>query len=248
MKEKLKAFGFSDKEADIFIAVHELGSAVASDIAKRAHINRSTAYVVLDSLAERGLIGVSEKSGINVYVAVSPERLTEYLEGLSKQYKGFAVTAKKLVPELKSLGGVKRGSHKGPTIRVFEGNQGMQTVYEDTLSSLETIRAYASIEDTKKTGQTHVIFPNTPNARKQIAARKEEVQEAFLAPTGNYNFSSEINIYDSKVIFISPAGKVGLIIENREFADTLKKAFQTIANADGKQKGFLSGRKAEGAA
>ena len=64
MKEKLEKLGFSPKEADVYISLLELGSAVVSDVAKKAGINRSTAYVLLESLEKKGFVSVSEKDNI----------------------------------------------------------------------------------------------------------------------------------------------------------------------------------------
>lgn len=230
MKDQLRAFGFSEKEIAVYLALLEIGSSVVSSIAKRARINRSTAYVILGTLSDRGLITVVERRGVKLYNSTPPEKLVQHLESLSKQYAQFATTAKKLVPELKSLDRSKNNEGvPQPKVQFFEGEEGVKTVYEDTLSSLEAIRAYASVGEvtskTKKGAKVQVIFPNSAEEKRQMIHTKEEAGEAFRIPSGNYGFASEINIYDTKVIFIAPAEKFGLIIENREFADTLKKAF-----------------------
>ena len=54
-KEKLQKLGLSDKEASVYLAMLELGPSVVSDIAKKANINRSTVYVVLEFLKKRGI-------------------------------------------------------------------------------------------------------------------------------------------------------------------------------------------------
>ncbi len=231
MKEKLREFGFSEKEVAVYLALLELGSSVVSSIAKRAKINRSTTYVILQSLSDRRLIRVAEERGVKVYSSTPPEKLVEHLEGVAKQYANFAGAARKLVPELKSLHAPlkEREEASHPKVRLVEGHEGVKTIYEDTLASLETIRAYASVEHAgnkaKKDVKVQVIFPDTPEARTQIAESKEEAEEEFRIPSGKFGFSSEINIYDRKVIFIAPTEKFGLVIESREFADTLKKAF-----------------------
>jgi len=227
MKEKLRTFGFSEKEVEIYLALFALGSSRAADIAKHAGINRSTAYVILESLSKRGLIGAIEEHGIRQYSPTPPEKLASYLEDMAKQYAGFSSTAKKLIPELKSLI-PKKTKEASPKVRLFEGEQAMKTVYEDTLASLESIRAYASVENTGKAKsdvRVQVILPDTPQAKTQIAESKEEAEEAFRVPSGKYGFTSEINIYDDKIIFISPEEKFGLVIESPEFARTLRTAF-----------------------
>jgi sugar-specific transcriptional regulator TrmB len=228
MKDKLREFGFSEKEAAVYVALAGLSGAVASDIAKKAKINRSTTYVILDMLLKRGLVTSSEERGIKVYRSTPPEKLIEYLHGMEKEYASLASAAKKIIPELKALYRPKKDLPKEalPKIQLLEGEREIRTVYEDTLSSLENIRAYASVEapqKSKKESKVQVIFPDTPEAKTKIADVKGESEEAFRIPSPGYGFSSEINIYDKKVIFISPTEKFGIIIESAEFADFFKK-------------------------
>lgn len=49
----LKSFGMSQKEAEVYLALLELGSAKVSDVSKQSSVNRSSAYVVLETLKER---------------------------------------------------------------------------------------------------------------------------------------------------------------------------------------------------
>jgi sugar-specific transcriptional regulator TrmB len=228
MKDELRNFGFSEKEADIYLALFKLGLSKAADIAKHARINRSTAYVVLESLAERGLINATEERGVRRYSPMPAEDLAGYLESQAKQYKAFAANAKKLVPELKSLQkSAKQGSLQ-PKVKFLEGDQAVKTVYEDTLASLEAIRTYASIEGKSKQGaKTHVIFSDTPGAKAKIAESKEEAKEAFHIPSEAKGLSTEINIYDDKIIFVSPTEKFVAVVESRELARALKQAFES---------------------
>ena len=57
-KEKLQELGLSEKEARVYLALFELGPSVVSGLAKKAGINRSTTYVILETLAKRGLVSV----------------------------------------------------------------------------------------------------------------------------------------------------------------------------------------------
>jgi len=230
MKEELKKFGFSEKEVEVYLALSAVGLSRATDIAKRAGINRSTAYVVLESLAERGLVSTTEERGVKRYGPMPPEKLAAYLENQAKKYTQFAASAKKLVPELKSLQKAQRKESSQPRVEFFEGDQAIKTVYEDTLASLEAIRAYASVENTGKTknnARAQVIFSDTLQAKTKIAHSKEEAQEAFRIPSDAHGFSTEINIYDDKIIFISPAEKFAAVVESRELARALKQAFES---------------------
>ena len=236
MKEKLKELGFSDKEAQVYLALLGLGSSPVSVIAKRAGINRSTAYVILESLLGRGLVSITKRGSLKLFNSTPPERLIQYLEGMAKRYTGLADTARDILPKLKaprrSIRSVK------PKVQIFEGTEGIKTVYEDTLASLETIRAYASFGNPKQASKSPVIkkntnikiqtiFPDTRQAQELMTHNKEIAQKLFSSHQNKSGFSSEINIYDNKIIFISPAEKFALVVESRELADALKKALES---------------------
>ena len=234
----LKKSGFSDKEIDIYLALLELGSSVASDIAKRAGIIRSTAYVVLDSLLKRGLVTVTERRGVKMYHGASPDELVRHLEESAKQYTVSAGEVKKLLPKLKAdhSSGTPR-----PKVRLFEGEEGMKSVYEDALSSLEAIRSYAF----EKVEATEQAMPQ--NYYDRLAKKKIKIRALFpetakaleLAKGGQYDFSPDISVYDDKIVFMSPEEKFGLIIESKELASALKKAFD-LSWKDAKRSGKLS--------
>lgn len=237
--EELKKFGLSTKEARVYLSLLELGTSVVSDVAKAADINRSTTYVLLESLANRGLVSISERRSVRLYTPAPPERLVQYLEESVKRYTALVGVAHNLLPELKSM---YVGVGPKPKVQFFEGLEGIKTAYEDTLTSKETIRAYASIENmhkaltdyfpeyyhrrAKKNIKIRAIFPDTPEARERIKHNNDEAREAFLVPREQYAFSPEINIYDNKIVFMSLVEKFSLIIESQELADALKKVFE----------------------
>ncbi len=239
LSEKLEKFGLTQKEAKIYLSLLELGPSVVSDIAKKSGINRSTTYVLLGLLVNRGFVSTSEKQGVKIYNPAPPERLVQFIEESVKKYTELVGTAHSLLPELKSM---YVGAGPKPKVQYFEGLEGIKVAHEDTLTSKETIRAYASIESMHKTlpeyfpdyykrrAQKNIniraIFPDTPEARERIKYNKEESRETALVPVDKYAFSPEINIYDNKVVFMSVLEKFSLIIESQELADALKKAFE----------------------
>jgi HTH-type transcriptional regulator, sugar sensing transcriptional regulator len=239
MKDKLEKLGFSTKEADVYLALLELGSAIVSDVAKRSGINRSTAYILLESLVEKGFVSISEKNNVKLFSVTPPERLIQYLQDAVKKQTELVGLAHNLLPELKSL---YVGIGPKPRVQFFEGTEGLKTAYEDTLSAKETIRAYASIENmhkalpgyfpeyynrrAKQNIAIRAIFPDTPEAKERIKHNKTEARESLLVPSDKYAFSPEINIYDNKIIFMSWVEKFALVIESQELADALKKVFE----------------------
>lgn len=72
--------GFSEKEARVYLASLESGSASVADIAERAGVKRSTAYVMLKSLAARGLVGPAANGKKSDVCALHPQRVLEMIE------------------------------------------------------------------------------------------------------------------------------------------------------------------------
>src|SRR3989344_8552837 len=192
VKETLKELGLSDKEAKVYLAMIELGSAPVSAIAKQAKIKRPTTYVVLDMLSEKGLVGFEDRRGSRLYSPAPLEQLVGYFREASKRYAGFADAAKKILPELKSVQGTKRkeGAPE-PRVQVFEGVAAMRTVYGDILSSLEGIRG-------EKAG--------AGSFRARPATGRE------------FGTVSEIMVHGSKIILVSPEEKFAAVVESRELA------------------------------
>lgn len=238
IKLTLQNFGFSEKEADVYVGLLELGKGTVTEISRKAGINRTTGYDILNSLSIKGVISVSGKEPKQEYVAEPPEAITNYLKKELEKLSEHIKKSEEIVPDLTLLHSLKNR----PKIRFYEGNEGLQHVYEDTLTSSETIRAYASVEDVhaalpnyfpeyfkrraKKNIFIRAIFPHTKGAEKLILHNVAEKREALLVPSDTFNFSPEINFYDNKVMIADWRGKLGIIIESEEIADAMKKTFE----------------------
>lgn len=71
-EQQLKQLGFSDKEAKVYMASLELGPDTAQEIAKKAGVNRTTTYVIIEKLIKKGKkrsfrSGWREYDGSNFY-------------------------------------------------------------------------------------------------------------------------------------------------------------------------------------
>ncbi len=73
--KQLQNFGLSEKEGKIYLALLELEMATVFEVAKQSGINRSSAYVVLEALKKKGLVGISDDKKVRKYIAASPETL-----------------------------------------------------------------------------------------------------------------------------------------------------------------------------
>ena len=154
--------------------------------------------------------------------------------------------AKEIIPELKSIHNVK----DRPKVFFYEGREGLEKVYEDTLTSTEPIRAYANLEPmneglpgyfpeyfkrrASRGISIRAIGPRTEANIELVKRDIEEKRETALIPKEIYNFSPEINIYDDKVMIASWKEKLGIIIKSKEIADIMKKIYE-LAWAEAKR-------------
>lgn len=237
--DKLSLFGLTDKQIKIYIALLELGTSIVTDIANKAGINRSTTYVILEELVGKGLVSTLNEKAKRRYTADPPERLIQLLEEEARNAAQAVNMARQILPELKSI---YTGIGIKPRVSFYEGEEGLISVYEDTLTSSETIRAYASIENMhealgnyfpayyqRRAGKgisIRSVHPDTPEARERVTHDSGEARDSALVPHDEYNFSPEINIYDNKIAFMSLREKFGLIIESEELASAMKKIFE----------------------
>lgn len=247
MKELFTNLGLSPKEASVLEALLELGSARVSEVSSKAGLNRTTAYDILESLQGMGLVSSVGETKRKTYAAERPDALVAYLERRKREFEQKAEQARTALPDLRSLYNEK-GSK--PRVRFYEGKAGIESVYEDTLTSSETIRAYASVDDmhkalpgyfpkyyqrrTKKGIHIRAILPDTPIGKERKSMDEKEARESRLVPAEKLGFNLEINVYDDKVAIMSLVEEFGVIIQSKRIAEAQKNIFELAWEAAGK--------------
>ena len=238
IEKQVQATGLSSNEVSAYLALLDLGKGTVSQISRKAGLNRTTGYDILDRLVAKRLVSISGKEPKQEYLAESPDRIENLLLDELEEKQNQLENARKTIPQLKSMHNVAGR----PQIRFYEGTEGLQQVYEDTLTSNEPIRAYASVEDvhkalpnyfpqyykrrTQKNIPIRAIFTDTPEGRELSKHDEEEIRQSAFVSAQQYGFHPEINIYDNKIMIASWREKLGIIIESGEIADAMKKIFE----------------------
>lgn len=230
--------GFTPKEAKVYVALLSIGTATVSEICKKAKINRTTGYDILSALSSKGLISISGKEPKQEYRCENPDKILDFLnKDITRKQENFRY-AELLLPELKSI--QKVGTR--PKIKFYEGEEGLREVYENTLTSKETILAYATVDDmhnslpnyfpkyykrrASKGINIRAIIPKTKIGEERTMHNKSELRESVFVSSDKYYFTPEINIYDDKIMIASWREKLGIIIESKEIADAMKKIYE----------------------
>lgn len=243
----LRNIGLDEEEAALYLTGLELGMAPASDYAKAAGMNRITAYNTLEDMVESGHMSVIKRERGKCYSPVSPE-------ALSSEVRKHADALEQSVHELKSL----RGSeYRKPTVRFFQGWEGVRHVYDDTLTAKTDILNFANsavvrsywpdydseyvAERVRRGIHLRGIAPDDATGRKVHGEDRRMLREIRLVSAKDFDFTNEINIYDHKVAICSfPSGKsaqeaFGVIIESKEVAETQRQIFEMAWRYAGKR-------------
>lgn len=156
INEVLKKIGLSEKQAKVYVATLELGIATVQTIAMKAMVKRPTTYLILEELQEQGLVSLVPKASKVFYSAESPEKL---LSGLNKKQE----LIKRFLPNILALYNTK--SEK-PKIQLFEGREGVLSVYEKVFSS-PSVDFFCNISDVMGS------FAELPVELKKMALNKK---------------------------------------------------------------------------
>lgn len=247
--KNLIEYGLSDKEAKTYLALLKLEVATVNEIAQVTGINRSSAYVVLGALKEKGLVNISIDKKIQRYVATTPEALLQVAENKARRQREIKEKIDAIVPELKAL---HKDTKKRPKVLVYEGMNGLANAFGDSLSCREKmVRVFSAAQNLSepiinyfhKRNELKIavkgIHPNTDNSKKLIKL-SPEFDDSVLIPKDQYCFSADLAIYDNKIGYMSSGnGGWAIIIESKEMSEIMKSVFD-LAFSRAKEIGICS--------
>ena len=238
--QTLKQLGLSKKQAQIYLALLELGESPMTAIARKANLKRPTVYLIMDELIILGLCSEVTKGKKKFYSATHPRRLMEITHFRNEQ-------AKKLLPELVAL----QSTAEKPVVRMLEGLEGLHTAYEEAFDSLNNKEEGFWIGNT---GLLQEKFPevlrfynktlaklHNPKIREIIHGGEKSrqwVQEMLKSkPSKNYSAkyvgdkyffgNTDQLIVGNKVITFALGKEIFvLIVESKDIADTQRGIFE----------------------
>jgi sugar-specific transcriptional regulator TrmB len=78
--QDIERLGLTEKEAKIYLTSLRIGPASMQVLARKANIDRGTAYHVVMTLGEKGLFDEIKENKKTLYRAAQPSRLYSYVE------------------------------------------------------------------------------------------------------------------------------------------------------------------------
>lgn len=235
LKKELEKLNLTDREADVYVALLELGETTIERISKKSKIKRTTVYDVIKSLKEKGLVGSVRHKKRALYYAEDPRILGNQLEEKK-------TVLNNILPQLLSLANF---IDKKPDIKFFEGIEGIKNVYQDTLNFPESeilmwgstdiheyfdndfMWTYYVPKRIEKKIWMRAIGQDLEAVRKIRAEDSKHLRQTRFHSHSDMPFDVEINLYGKRKIGImSFKEQIGLIIESEKIFNTLKSIFE----------------------
>lgn len=256
LANKLERIGLPEKEAVVYLVALEAAFGISiATIARKTGIKRSTVYLALGALKNRGLMSTTRSGNRHLYIAEDPHVLEEKIKEQGSYLR-------ELLPELLSVTNVLA---RKPQIRFFEGVEGIKDVYRDTLvypggeiiawatgdilddfSTTWLTNTYVPARIEKKI-HSRVLAPDTAELRKLAGDNISALRTLRLLSSDQAPFSIEVNLYGKrKMALISFKEQFGIIIESVEIFKTFQAIFENAWHITTKGKSdFLQQNPAE---
>lgn len=229
----LEDLGLNEKEATIYLTSLSLGPSSISKISSASDIKRTTAYPIIDSLQQKGLIKIEVIGLKYLYVAQDPSKLESIFEERRERLK-------KLLPEFYALQTLKGGES---TIKYYEGIESVKNAYQEILDELKNNDDYYVLSDAKRWHDIDPQFADKYLEKRskiklkskimyqdtEMAQKLKQSMEAIKILPKQMILNTSLIITSKKVIIhqlVAPISAV--VIENKSMIQMHKDMFEII--------------------
>src|SRR6056297_1526512 len=234
--DSLTKLGIQKKQAKIYLACLELGSATIQELAEKSNVKRTSIYNFLEDIKNLGLVSEIKEDNKLLLVAENPKSVIKKAEKRIEQ-------ARNNMPEFLSI--FHRPANK-PKVKFYQGEEGLQKVYLDYAVQDQPIYGFSDYEEMfsalpedflwktpkkriKKNSFFYCIAKQGPQGKKIKSLDSKHLRETKLVK--DVQFETEINIYGDKISILSfRKPYAAVIIEDKATAQTMKSIWSLVWN------------------
>lgn len=241
-KEILKEIGLTEYESEIYLALLQYGQISAYELAEKTGLYRQATYDALNRLIEKGYVSSSKEGRVQLYKAIDPQLILEYLNEKTESFKDILPGLIKLNEE----------SKQPLVVETYRGKNVLRISFKDIINVLKKFggeNLCTSVDEffpfetfpasRKKTIYDQYGRDLLKNGFKERVIIKKGVKKMFRRGTTRYRYVSEkyfnvnpVQVYgDSVQIFLWGNPDHLIIIRNKDIADSFRKQFELIWRA-----------------
>tara|TARA_Y100000310_G_scaffold327376_1_gene393647 strand:- start:15600 stop:16334 length:735 start_codon:yes stop_codon:yes gene_type:complete len=233
----LEDVGLTNAEIKVYIALLELGTSSAGPILDKTNLHNSVVHMTLNKLVDKGFVSYFKEGKRNRYQPANPKHILDYIEQKKDNFQ-------KILPELLAKQGA---SQEKPEVMTFRGIKGMREILHELLEAGgKTHHTIGSPAESVMMGDAFWIDYHKKRAKKEISGKllfNESLRKWVkkIKTTGNYPHAtikfheqgfeplSETIIRNDKIgILLWIEKPIGILIHNKELADSYEKYFQIL--------------------
>jgi sugar-specific transcriptional regulator TrmB len=238
--QTLTDIGLNNQEAATYLSMLSLGPTSVIVISRSTGLKRTTAYHVLDSLTQRGLV-VLEMNGLKKnFVALHPEKLHTILKSQVLKFE----------TQLEELVSLYNNKTTNLGIRTHFGIEAVKHIYEDILNEVQTGSEYLVISDDQQWFDLdRKFFEHFTEKRARLKLNTRLLLRDSLTARNHKkferNFNEKIKIFSADLpfntnIIITPGKLVlhqltepvhAIIIDTKTIIDAHRTMFEMLWNS-----------------
>ncbi len=230
VEEKLKHAGLSGNKAKVYLELIRRGSMNGSELSKKAGLDRTVTYQVLNNLVEEGLVNYIIKDHKKYFSSSEPRNLLRPI----KEQEELVQT---LVIELEKI---KKFKEAEQSVEVYEGKAGLNVLFEEILNCNEfcffgsTGKSYDVLKWKMERIERELIKKGIKgrgiSSNKMRGTRMTDVKNLEMKfIEGGESKDTSYGILDKKTITIHCLAQekpIVVIIKNEFMAQTLQNYFE----------------------
>jgi sugar-specific transcriptional regulator TrmB len=242
--EYLKKLDLTDIEAEFYLTLLNTGPISVRDLAQKTGIKRTTSYLYIDQLVEKGLAMKLVKNTKKQVAATQPDQIQYLIEKKLETTKSLQIGFPDI---LKSLKTIRPHSDSGDAeIKYFKGAQSIQKIYHDALRSNE-LCLYGTLSELAPVLNDPNIFDDAFKRNPKLKIYEiygdslENIQKfSYKASSARYFYKfmpPELELtapgilhYDNKVAVINVKGNQSsvTVLHDKVYYDNSRKLFNFI--------------------
>lgn len=243
LTKALESLHLTKNAITFYLESYRLGKATIGVVARKANLDRSSAYLASKQLNEAGLLEEELSTNVLTVWAKSPKAVVTRLHAETRKFRARAEELEEVLPEL--LAAYAPSTNK-PVLQFFSGREGFAQIIEDVLESTAEELLLLSNQHSERLVFTdidhrefikrrvqrgmhiRVLSPDTPEAHALKKADQRFLRETRIV-SDPLAFTSETYIYGDNVAMLSFNREIiGFIVRSVDFAASQRWIFEQL--------------------
>ena len=241
--EYLKQLELSELEAKLYLTLLQTGPITVRDLAANVDVKRTTAYLYVDQLVEKGLALKLVQGSKKLVSAEEPKNLEILIEKKLKQAQEVKHSFPDILSSLNATISQQEMKHEAE-IKYYKGKNGVRKIYEESLQAGE-VRSYVSVEEIAKAFPDNYqlldqAYKSDPTIKiYEICEESRKTRERIKHANKNHLYkvlpqkkkltSQDVLIFGDKIAIIDLKGETsGIVLKSYDLSRNFQILFDLL--------------------